>query len=181
VANSISKLSAEQPQIVRSEKLSFGAGGVEVLIVETLDENNKPSSVFYPSDTLKIRVICLSHIETDNLNVAVRIRNKEGIKMYSWGTLNQDMQTIATGKNEPLFWKRKIKAGQQFEVILESECGLGENLYEIQAAVSYEGSSDYLNQRLLHWRDEAAFFQVLMKRGEYFFGGVIDMQMRAEW
>jgi lipopolysaccharide transport system ATP-binding protein len=38
-----------------------------------------------------------------------------------------------------------------------------------------------MSQRILHWVDEAAFFQVLMKNDEYFFGGVVDMKMRASW
>jgi lipopolysaccharide transport system ATP-binding protein len=34
---------------------------------------------------------------------------------------------------------------------------------------------------MLHWVDEAAFFQVAMKRDEYFFGGVVDLGMSAAW
>jgi lipopolysaccharide transport system ATP-binding protein len=38
-----------------------------------------------------------------------------------------------------------------------------------------------MSQRILHWVDEAAFFQVLMKKEEHFFGGVVDLRMKAEW
>ena len=171
-----------EPRITaRSDKLSFGEGGVKVILTETLNADNHPCSIFYPGDAIKIRVVCESSIDTDKLNVAVRIRNKEGVKIYSWGTLNQDMQIIASSQNTPLFWRKQIKKNEQFEVIFNSDCALGLNLYEVQASVSHEGSPDYLNQYMLHWRDEAAFFQVLMKRQEYFFGGVIDMQMTADW
>ena len=33
----------------------------------------------------------------NHLNVGVRIRSKEGIKMYSWGTLNQDISIWVDG------------------------------------------------------------------------------------
>ena len=164
---------------LRSDKLSFGEGGVEVVSVETLNNDGNECNIFYPGEKIKIRITCCSRIEINQLNVALRIRNKEGIKIYSWGTLNQDMALISSGRNEVVFWDKKFSSGDNFEVVLETDCCLGENLYEIQAAVSYEESPDYLNQRILHWRDEAAFFQVLIKRDEYFFGGVIDMQMRA--
>jgi len=40
---------------------------------------------------------------------------------------------------------------------------------------------NYLSQRMLYWVDEATFFQVSIKRDEYFFGGVVDLKMRATW
>ena len=64
-------------------------------------------------------------------------------------------------------------------VDFECICNLGVNLYEVQAAVSEERDRSYNAQRILHWRDEAAFFQVLMVRQEYFFGGACDMRMTA--
>ena len=163
------------------ERLSFGDGGIRIVRVETLDENLKPCGVFYPGDKLKIRIVCQSKMETDNLNVGIRLRNKEGVKIYSWGTLNQDMAIRARHLPDELFWNAKVAVGQEFEVILECDCHLGVNLYEVQAAVSHEATPDYMSQRMLHWVDEAAFFQVLMKKDEYFFGGATDMRMTARW
>jgi len=160
---------------------SFGDGEVKIVRVETLDEEGCPCLVYYPGETLRIRVICEAQANIDKLNVAVRLRNKEGIKIYSWGTLNQDMNILAVRSEEPVFWSQQIKAGEQFQVLLECPCNLGVNLYEIQAAISFEDTPDYMSQRLLHWVDEAAFFQVAMKRDEYFFGGVVDLQMKAKW
>ncbi|PVZ88266.1 ABC transporter ATP-binding protein [Serratia sp. S1B] len=165
----------------RSENLSFGEGGVKILKVETYDVNNSPTTVFYPGDNIFIKVTCQSEINTDNLNVGIRIRNKEGVKIYSWGTLNQDMEVRSKADSNELFWLRQIKAGEIFDVTLKMECNLGVNLYEIQGSISYEETPDYNNQRILHWVDEAAFFQVLMKREEYFFGGVTDLKMKANW
>ncbi|MEA3638323.1 MAG: ABC transporter ATP-binding protein [Lamprobacter sp.] len=168
--------------VSRSQGLSFGDGGVHVIGVETLNAENETCTVFYPGERLRIRVLCESTIATDKLNVAIRIRNKEGLKIYSWGTLNQDMEVIRTQAGTPTFWHRSVCAGEQFEVTLDCmHCPLGTNLYEVQASVSYEGRPDYTQQRMLHWVDEAAFFQVLMKTDEYFFGGAVDMRMKAIW
>lgn len=165
----------------RSEKMSFGDGGVKILSVHTLSAENQACNIFYPGQGLKIKITCQSSIKISNLNVAVRIRNKEGVKIYSWGTLNQDMAAIASGSDRNLFWNRHIEPGEQFEVILEAPCNLGANLYEIQAAISHENTPDYQSQRMLHWVDEAAFFQVMMMMDKYFFGGVSDLRMNAKW
>ncbi|QNA94696.1 hypothetical protein G4G30_02610 [Stenotrophomonas maltophilia] len=40
----------------------------------------------------------------DKLNVNVRLRNKEGVKLYSWGTLNQDVRLwTEEGRQDPGF------------------------------------------------------------------------------
>jgi len=174
-------VSENEPVTSRSERLSFGDGEVIILKVETLDVNGKSCSIYYPRDRLKIRVLCEAKASVDRLNIAVRLRNKEGIKIYSWGTLNQDVSIQATSSEAPVFWKQQVKTGDKFEVMLECDCNLGENLYEVQAAVSLEETPDYMAQRMLHWVDEATFFQVLMKRDEYFFGGVNDLKMEAKW
>ena len=171
----------DQAMTSRSDRLSFGDGEARILNVETLDSDGASATVFYPGDVLRIKITCESAVATDRLNVAVRIRNKEGVKIYSWGTLNQDMAIRSKNKVGEVFWSRQVRAGEVFQVVLESQCSLGVNLYEIQASISYEETPDYMAQRILHWVDEAAFFQVLMKRDEYFFGGVTDLKMRARW
>ena len=165
----------------RSERLSFGDGEVKVIQVETLDGEDNSCSMYYPGERLRIRVTCESSASIDKLNVAVRLRNKEGVKIYSWGTLNQDMCVRAAKVDAPVFWGRRFHIGEKFQVTLECSCNLGVNLYEVQAAVTFEETPDYLSQRMLHWVDEAAFFQVAMKRDEYFFGGVVDLRMSAAW
>lgn len=165
----------------RSDRLSFGDGEVKITKVETLDSDDQPRSLFYPGERLRIRVTCESFASIDKLNVAVRLRNKEGVKIYSWGTLNQDMTTRAKNMDAPIFWVQRFDAGDRFQVLLDCDCALGENLYEVQAAVSYEETMNYLSQRMLHWVDEAAFFQVSIKRDEYFFGGVVDLRVSATW
>ncbi len=165
----------------RSELLSFGDEEMKVVSVGTFDSKGNSCAVFYPGDMVRICVECSSKIDTDKINVGIRIRSREGIKVYSWGTLNQDMQVLAGLKHGALFWERNIRAGERFRVWFECECTMGTNLYEVQAFVSYEGKPDYTEQRMLHWKDEAVFFQVLMRQKEYFFGGTTDLRMAASW
>lgn len=168
-------------QSSRAESLSFGEGEMEIVSVATFNEKNEPCAVFYPGDKIKICVKSRSNIETNHINVSVRIRSREGIKIYSWGTLNQDMQIIAGLKHGELFWDKEITTHEEFSVWFEFDCVLGTNLYEIQACLSYEDKPDYSAQRILHWKDEAAFFQTLIRQDEYFFGGMTDLQMAANW
>lgn len=168
-------------QSSRAESLSFGEGEMEIVSVATFNEKNESCAVFYPGDKIRICVRSRSNIETNHINVSVRIRSREGIKIYSWGTLNQDMQIIAGLKHGELFWDKKITIHEEFYVWFEFDCVLGTNLYEIQACLSYEDKPDYSAQRILHWKDEAAFFQTLIRQDEYFFGGMTDLQMAANW
>lgn len=168
-------------QSSRAESLSFGEGEMEVVSVTTFNGKDEPCAIFYPGDKIKICVKSRSNIDINHINVSVRIRSREGIKIYSWGTLNQDMQIIAGLREGELFWNKNITTNEEFSVWFEFDCVLGTNLYEIQACLSYEDKPDYSAQRILHWKDEAAFFQTLIRQDEYFFGGMTDLQMAANW
>ena len=124
---------------------------------------------------------CQTFCLTDKLNVWLRIRNKEGVKVYSWGTLNQDITNKFDYKQNDIFWMKKFEEKQDFFVDFQCQCALGKNLYEIQVAVSYEETPNYMGQEILHWVDEAAFFQVMMNSDEYHFGGTSDLKMKALW
>ncbi|WP_309142088.1 Wzt carbohydrate-binding domain-containing protein [Escherichia coli] len=171
----------EETSPSRTDKLSFGEGEAEVENVELFTASGERSNAFNPGDKIRVRVNCKVNKDINHINVGIRIRNKEGVKIYSWGTLNQDMYVRFHQLKDPQFWEREFKAGERFYVDMEFECTLGTNLYEIQAAISYEGTPNYFSQRILHWRDEAAFFHVNVLRDEYFFGGILDLKMTAEW
>jgi lipopolysaccharide transport system ATP-binding protein len=174
-------IDAAREEGASSVKRAFGDESITVVAVETLDGQGKPCAVYLPGDTLAVRITCRANVASEKLNIGVRIRNKEGVKIYSWGTLNQDMSRMSAGANEPIFWSRRIQAGETFSVTFQCPCNLGMNLYEVQASASYEDTPDYMSQRILHWVDEAAFFQVLTRRHEHFFGGVADLRMQAAW
>jgi lipopolysaccharide transport system ATP-binding protein len=163
-------------------RLSFGDREAEITAVEILDGAGRPATLFNPGDRVRIRVAFQVNKALEHLNIAVRLRNKEGVKIYSWGTLNQDI-AIWSGKgtSEPsgVFWDRTFQPGERRTVEFECDCPLGANFYEVQATVTVEHDRFYGNQHILHWRDEAAFFQVGMSISDYFFGGVADMRMTA--
>jgi lipopolysaccharide transport system ATP-binding protein len=163
----------------RSARLSFGDMEAEVLKVEVLNVDGEGCSHFDPRDSIRVQVECITHVDITNLNVALRIRNKEGVKLYSWGTLNQDMAILGGTATGEVFWNRSFNAKECFVVAFDFVCGLGPNLYEIQASISKEGRPYYAEQHMLHWIDEAAFFTVTTDTKVYHFGGVTDLGMRA--
>jgi len=62
-----------------------------------------------------------------------------------------------------IFWRRKFFSDEEFFVDFVFECALGANLYEIQTSISQEDTPNYLNQRILHWKDEAEFFRLPLR------------------
>lgn len=164
----------------RSDKLSFGDYDCVVEHVRVLDGEGEECAYFLPGDRVTIEITARPIRDMDKLNVNVRLRNKEGVKLYSWGTLNQDVTEWAeAGNQQPGVWGTTFRADEPFVVRFEFDCALGLNFYEVQASVSEELERFGGAQRMLHWRDEAAFFQVGMRQKEYTFGGVCDLRMRA--
>ncbi|EOT0986787.1 ABC transporter ATP-binding protein [Escherichia coli] len=165
----------------RSELMEFGDGRARITGVRVFNSAGEECSSFYPGEQLRINVRCQALATVRNLNVAIRLRNKEGVKVYSWGTLNQDMSRYSGGQAKDIFWERKFQLNEEFSVDFLCDCSLGMNLYEVQAIISFEATPDYLQQRILHWVDEAAFFKVIVRKEAYFFGGICDLRMNAIW
>ncbi|MFM0240621.1 ABC transporter ATP-binding protein [Paraburkholderia phytofirmans] len=167
----------------RNEGGKFEFGSLEALItdVSVLDGAGEQCTTFYTGDTVKIVVKFSIREDMDKLYVNLRIRNKEGIKMYSWGTFNQDAELIASKQDGFVFWNRKFRAGEEHSVVFTMDsCALGENFYEVQASLIHQESMNFSDQAILHWIDEAAFFMVRARVDTHFFGGVCDLHMRAE-
>src|SRR6185312_7557911 len=99
--------SAESPAGDAAQPRSFGGDSVAIVNVEVLGADGQPCAVFYPREPLAIRITCRTYVRIGKLNVAIRIRNKEGVKIYSWGTLNQDMELRAAGQDDAMFWSRE--------------------------------------------------------------------------
>lgn len=167
------------PAASRSDSLSFGTLDACVERVQVLDGAGEPTSVFRPGDAVRVRIACVINKDVTNLNIGLRIRNKQGVKMYSWGTLNQDISIWSGRASGEVFWDRSFKAGERVEVELAFDCTLGMDFYEVQASITHERDRFYRDQRMLHWLDEAAFFHVVVHQDEYFFGGVCDLRMTA--
>ena len=158
---------------------SFGDGDAEIVAVEVLDGNLEPCNLFCPGDTLVIHLTVRFLRDITHANVGLRLRNREGIKVYSWGTLNKDISIWSGRASGPVFWDRHFHAGQRVTVEFSCPVTLGPSLYEVQVAVTREGEPYYQDQRTLIWKDEAAFFQVNVRPREYFFGGAFDLRMKS--
>jgi lipopolysaccharide transport system ATP-binding protein len=160
---------------------SFGYLEAEIVGVALFDGAGRESNYFQVGEPISFVVTFRANIELRNLNVAFRIRNKEGVKITSWGTLNDDMRAAhEQGRSAGLFWNREFAAGQVTRVRFSAPCRLGANFYELQVTVTREHDMYYGSQEVLHWRDEAAFFTVAIKPQEYVVGGVCDLGFRYE-
>ena len=177
----IKQLEEKKEKIIRDK--SFGDFDAQVLSVTIKDEFGNPCALFYPGENITIEIKCKFHKSVSNPNIGIRIRNKEGVKIYSWGTLNQDLAVWSGNiSKRDVFWEKVIEEDSVVTVELNTKCSLGAGFYEIQTYISEEPDGYYnLNQRMIEWCDEMAFFEVKMHQREYFFGGCWDMNMTADW
>lgn len=132
---------------------------------------------------VEIDLSCTALVDCDHLNVGVRIRGDRGVKVYSWGTLNQDMKQLARDPaRTDTFWHRKFTRGESFQVRLRSDSvPLGAGPYVVEAILSRETVPDYSGQQVLHWIHEAATFDVETDWSVNAFGGICDLRMSASW
>ncbi|MEO6147407.1 MAG: ABC transporter ATP-binding protein [Sulfuriferula sp.] len=171
-------LETKSPKI--KEPNSYGNFDVEILSVKVLGQDCAVQNVLYAGDTMSVAIECVCNADIENLNIAFRIRTKEGVKVTTWGTLNEDMPHFADAP-QATFWSRKFRKGQRFTVSFSGVCTLAANFYEIQVVAALEYDQYYANQRVLHWLDEAAHFTVVLKNKEYVFDGVFDMGLRSHY
>ena len=158
---------------------SYGIGGATIADVRILGGDQKPRSVFAAGEPLSIEIATRIDARLDHLNIGIVIRTLEGLKVYSWGTFNQDIAIWAGIKEGEVLWDRAFEAGDEPVVRLLLEGNLGVGRYEVQAVVSRELQMQYGAQQVLHWRDEAGFFRVDMNPASYVFGGVTDLHGTA--
>lgn len=164
----------------RSERMSFGDLKAEILDVCTLGANGESKSHFYPGETICIAISCRANIDLEQLNIAFRIRNKEGIKITSWGVLNNEIKHSFDLPPDASLRDKKIPSASKFTVKFHAPCTLGENFYEVQATVSLEKDRFYGDQQILHWKDEACFFTVTHQREKLIFGGICNLNFESE-
>lgn len=169
-------LTAEAPKDKKPN--SYGNFDVQILSVRVLGPDGIAQNLLYAGDAMTIAIECVCNADLENLNIAFRIRTKEGVKVTTWGTLNEDMPRFAD-EPQATFWSRKFLKGQRFTVSFSGPCTLAANLYEIQAVAALEYDRYYANQRVLHWLDEAAHFTVALRNKEYVFDGIFDMGLRS--
>ncbi|MEC5398159.1 ABC transporter ATP-binding protein [Uliginosibacterium sp. H1] len=161
-----------------NEEAARGSEEVQIVSTRVLDAFGLEQAVFQSGDLITIEISLLCHVDIENLNVAFRIRTKEGVKVSTWGTLNEDMP-LFSGNEPATFWARRFKKGERVVVQFRGPCALGGNLYEVQAIVAQEFDRYYADQRVLHWVEDAAHFTVVLKAREYVFDGVCDTGLRC--
>jgi lipopolysaccharide transport system ATP-binding protein len=160
-------------------RMSFGDLDAEVMNVTTTDEAGQPKSHYFPGETIRIVVDYSIYRPLDHLSFGIRLRNKEGHKVYSWGTQCQDIAIWAGQDAGQPLWERHFVAGDAPRVVFTMECRLGANFYEIQATVAQSESRYSATNRTCHWKDEAAFFHVGLKPMEYMFNGLVDLKAKV--
>jgi lipopolysaccharide transport system ATP-binding protein len=173
-------VSASQPLASTSpEKNGYGIGGAKVSGLRILGGDGEPCLVFRPGEQMNMEVAVVMETPLDHLNIGVVIKTLQGWKIYSWGTLNQDMAIWAGHKKGSVFWEKSFSQGEEVIVTLSLEGNLGAGTYEVQVVVSRELEKRYGSQQVLHWRDGVGLFSVEMNSSEPFFGGLCDLHGKA--
>lgn len=157
----------------------YGIGGAQIVGLNILNGEGKHCIAFRPGEKMNFDITVLMETALSQLNIAVVIRTLQGLKIYSWGTLNQDIRAWAAHDGSEIFWEKSFQRGDEVVVTLAFECNLGIGTYEVQVVVSRELERQYGSQQVLHWRDDAGLFHVAMNSHEYFFGGLCDMRGKA--
>jgi len=169
---------------LKDRKLSthYGEDPISLTDIKLLNDKGEECHVFESNDyvTIKIRMTVLDDLK--HLNVGVRIRNVEGVKIYSWGTFNRDMSLYNAGSQleEKMFWSQEHEKDDVLDFSFRFESRLGENEYEVEIYVAEERKPNFLDQKILLWVSEAAFFKVKLNRKDNFYGGVVDLNMSCD-
>lgn len=159
---------------------AYGIGGARIISVAILDANGQRRESFEAGETIVINLAVQILAPLDRLNFGVVIRTMEGLKVYSWGTFNQDIAIWAGLTDGDPTWNRTFATGEETLVSLRLAGNLGAGRYEVQAVVSRELQITYGAQQVLHWRDEAGFLAVHTNPATYTFGGICDLQGQAQ-
>lgn len=149
---------------------------LEKIVIHDGSLNHKMD--FYSGEPIAFDMYVTPLQDVENLFFCIRIVNKQGVKMYSWGTWNQDLEEGVKGE-DGLFVKKRFEKGKTYILrFLCEACNLGPNLYEVQAGISEVASLQQGGGRDFVWKHELGFFTVRQKR-THVFGGVCDMRMRV--
>jgi lipopolysaccharide transport system ATP-binding protein len=150
----------------------------QILSVEVLDKSERSCENFITGDLVKIEITFANYGKTEGLSVGLRVRNKEGFKIYSWATANYERYYTNQDEIGKIFEEAE-NFKSIFTVQFEFICNLGSNLYQLETFITYENKSVFEQQEVLDWVSEAGFFRVEVDKSNNFFGGVCDLGMKA--
>jgi lipopolysaccharide transport system ATP-binding protein len=157
----------------------YGTFEAVVTKLEIQDGTGRCTNSIVSGEPLRILMSFTVHAELDTLIASIRIRNREGVKCYSWGTLNQDINQGSL-HGQTSFWGKRFRAGNSYlvEFITES-CVLGAGFYEVEAILTKRAAANFFeHETSVHWLHDAAFFSVRTEM-QHFFGGICDLRMKA--
>lgn len=175
-AETVNKFLSTTYTTADSNTTSFNLCGIKLHSVDVLNEFFEKKNVFYPKKIMHFDITFELPENLNNLFFSIRIVNKQGIKIYSWGTWNHDVYTYHSGKLEQLFINKLFQKDEQYTFRFTCICNLAPNFYEVQAGVTLADSIQSGGIQDLAWYHELAFFEV--KPLQYYpFGGVCDMAM----
>lgn len=137
-----------------------GDGSSEVLDVQLLDADGRPSLVFLAGRPMMIRVRTRYRRRIVEPMVGVLIRTRIGIDVY--GT-NTRVEKFATGTVEP---------GDEVDVTFRFTCNLTPQQYTLTVATQDADGSSH------DWLDDVLSFDVVSERQA---AGLVDLQARIDW
>ena len=155
---------SDRDKLQQSTKLraSFrhGDGSSEVVDVQLLDEEGRPSLVFMSGREMSIRVRTHYHRRIVDPMVGILIRTRIGIDVY--GT-NTRVDKFATGT---------VEAGDEVEVVFRFTCNLTPQQYTLTVATQDSDGSSH------DWLDDVLSFDVVSERHA---AGLVDLQAQIDW
>jgi lipopolysaccharide transport system ATP-binding protein len=134
----------------------------KVLDVCVQDKDREERSIYYPGEELIIRVNIQNVSKMPHLSLGIRIRNRDGLKVYSWSTEYDNLSL------------------NEINTIIEVKltCNLGLGIYSIDAIIVQE-NKDFIDSReFLDWVREASFFRIELT-SEKTFGGVCYLNAKS--
>jgi ABC-type polysaccharide/polyol phosphate transport system ATPase subunit len=156
------KSDREKSQQSSSLRSSFrhGDGSSEVLDVQLLDEEGRPSLAFMSGQVMDIRIRTRYHRRTVQPMVGVLIRTRIGIDVY--GT-NTRVEKFDTGTVSP---------GQEVEVNFRFRCNLTPQQYTLTVATQNSDGSSH------DWLDDVLAFDVVSERQA---AGLVNLHAQIDW
>lgn len=161
------------------EAKGYGTGEAKITGLRIFSANGMACDQFKPGQRMFVEVSVQAECALSQCNVSIVVRTVSGLKVYSWGTLNQDISIWAGDISGDAVWERTFPPGSEITALFELDCNLGAGNYEVQAVVSREHDRYFGNQEILHWREEMAFFKVVLDKQGHFFGGLCDMRAKV--
>ena len=111
---------------------SYGVGGAQVVGVAILDTEGASRDSFKVGEVLRVELSVQIQAPMDRLNFGIVIRTLEGLKVYSWGTFNEDISIWAGRSEGDPVWSRSFRSGDEIRITLQLEGNLGAGHYEVQ-------------------------------------------------